>query len=121
MSAFRFRVWVPNDGDRPEGGPNVAATSASEAAETFVLLHWSDLDHPDTVDVIVETETGARHSLTVTAQRDVSFCATPTVSSTVDLRAAIDAVERLPIHAAEGVAYVNRQSVVHELRKLEKR
>jgi len=72
-----FRVWAPDDGDRPETGPNIRAYCASAAAKDWVERNWSDLDNCESIDVRVEDEVGKIHDFTVDAEQTVSFSAFP--------------------------------------------
>jgi len=112
-----LRVWNPDDGDRPDE-PNVQAESLSEAAAKFVEQRWSGMDYPESVDLIIEGYRGELYRWTVTATQDVSFSAAPTKTANVEVERAIHEIQKLEVLAADGCAYVNRQSVCHLLRKL---
>lgn len=70
-----FRVWCPDDGDRPTTGPNVRALDEEDAAERWVERHHADLDYPAECVVLVEDETGHRFELLVRAESGLSFSA----------------------------------------------
>jgi len=121
MSEMDLFVWDPNDGDRPET-PNVRAYSLPEAATKFVERNWSSMDHPETVDVLIESamvsEPRQQYRYTVTATQDVSFSAAPRESPTVDVEDAICHLGKLEALASNGAAFVNRQTVIALLRRL---
>ena len=68
-----FRVWCPDDGDRPTEGPNVRALDEEDAAERWVERHHADLDYPAECVVHVEDEVGHRFELMVKASQDTAF------------------------------------------------
>lgn len=69
---MNYRVWCPDDGDRPEK-PNMSATQDLIAATEWVRASWSELDYPKRVDVWVEDERGLVRVVSVAASWDVSF------------------------------------------------
>ena len=70
-----FRVWCPDDGDRPTTGPNVRALDEEDAAERWVEAHHADLDYTAECLVMVEDEEGHRFEVTVRAETGVTFSA----------------------------------------------
>jgi hypothetical protein len=114
---IEFRVWHRYDGERPEK-PNALGPSISDAAESWVEGRWEGMDHPNEAEVLVEGTDGKQHCYTVTAKREVSFSAVPTLPAMAEVERAIHDIGTLPVHADSGVAYVNRQSVIHLLRTL---
>jgi len=70
-----FRVWCPDDGDRPTTGPNVRALDEDDAAERWVEAHHADFDYRAECLVRVEDEAGHRFEVMVRAERDTVFSA----------------------------------------------
>jgi hypothetical protein len=121
MTLMDLFVWDPLNAERPDR-PNVRADSLPEAATMFVERKWADMDHPETVDVLIESamvdEPRQQYRYTVTASQDVSFSASPTEPDSVDVEDAVREIGRLPVSVEGGAAYVNKQSVIALLRRL---
>ena len=124
VARYNYRVWSADDGDRPDK-PNATAWAPLTAAERFVGEHHADFDYAKVVEVLVEDAFGIVFAFVVTATQETSFSASAKEPVSVEalrvgLRRLLE-VYALPVHASDGVAYVNRQSVVHALRKLERK
>ncbi len=74
MTAYPYRVWCPDDSDRPSA-PNRRAFDATEAALEFVSDNHAGLDHPPEIDVCVEDAHGLVQRITVRAEQDIRFMA----------------------------------------------